>query len=256
MWANPAYQRYQGKQGVQRSGIENPGNGLADWFVIKHTKDQVLLRYLLSKYGFKAADATQVGIIKNKGKLPFYCVWPAVFKAITVQIQGTRSLPAGVAWFFPLNVWQFRAKVEKVVLVHNSFFICLFESFFFFLFDEFGEPASESSASRKKGKKSIFFFLHPSRVNFVYFHTFFLRWKNPSPEIFLEITEFHSFIVKDFRDSFYIQGKVLLEILTQTGIINFIFGISFITSVSKNVSPCFLSRKAIHNLQDQVLQRE
>ncbi|CAH3182063.1 unnamed protein product, partial [Porites lobata] len=57
--ANPAYQRYQGKQGVQRSGIENPGNGLADWFVIKHTKDQVLLRYLLSKYGFKAADATQ-----------------------------------------------------------------------------------------------------------------------------------------------------------------------------------------------------
>ena len=37
--------------------------------------------------------------------------------------------------------------------------------------------------------------------------------KNPSPEIFLEITEFHSFIVKDFRDSFYIQGKVLLEIL-------------------------------------------
>ena len=115
--ANPAYQRYQGKQGVQRSGIENPGNGLADWFVIKHTKDQVLLRYLLSKYGFKAADGTQVGIIKNKGKLPFYCVWPAVFKAITVQIQGTRSLPAG--------------EVEKVVLVHNSFFVCLFESFFF-----------------------------------------------------------------------------------------------------------------------------
>ena len=32
-------------------------------------------------------------------------------------------------------------------------------------------------------------------------------------EIFLEITEFHSLIVKDFRDSVYIQGKVLLEIL-------------------------------------------
>ena len=71
--ANPAYQRYQGKQ-LQRYRIENPGNGLADWFVIKHTKDQALLCYLLSKYGFKAADATQVGITKNKAKLPFYCV--------------------------------------------------------------------------------------------------------------------------------------------------------------------------------------
>ena len=64
-------------------------------------------------------------------------------------------------------------------------------------------------------------------------------------EFFLEITEFHSLIVKDFRDSVYIQGKV-----------NFIFGTSFITSDSKKVSLCFLSRKAIHNLQDQVLQRE
>ena len=64
--ANPAYQRYQGKQGVQRSSIENPGNGLVDWFVIKHTKDQALLRDLLSKYGFKAADATKVGISKTR----------------------------------------------------------------------------------------------------------------------------------------------------------------------------------------------
>ena len=71
--ANPAYQSYQGKP-LQRSSIENRGNGLADWFVIKHTKDQALLRYLLSKYGFKAADAKQVGKTKNKGKLPFYCV--------------------------------------------------------------------------------------------------------------------------------------------------------------------------------------
>ena len=71
--ANPAYQRYQGKQ-LQRYRIENPGNGLADWFVIKHTKDQALLCYLLSKYGFKAADATQVDITKNKGKLQSYCV--------------------------------------------------------------------------------------------------------------------------------------------------------------------------------------
>ena len=43
--------------------MKNPGDGLADWFVIKHTRDEALSRDLLSKYGFKAADATQVGII-------------------------------------------------------------------------------------------------------------------------------------------------------------------------------------------------
>ena len=43
--------------------MENPGDGLADWFVIKHTKDEGLSRDLLSKYGFKAADAKQVGIM-------------------------------------------------------------------------------------------------------------------------------------------------------------------------------------------------
>ena len=56
---NPAYQRYQGQQ--QRSCMENPKDGLADWFVIKHTKDEALWRDLLSKYGFVAADAIQVG---------------------------------------------------------------------------------------------------------------------------------------------------------------------------------------------------
>ena len=45
--------------------MENPEDGLADWFVIKHTKDQSLSRRLRSKYGFVAADATQVGISKN-----------------------------------------------------------------------------------------------------------------------------------------------------------------------------------------------
>ena len=60
----PAYQRYQG-QHLQRSCMENPEDGLADWFVIKHTKDQSLLRDLRSKYGFVAADATQVGVSKN-----------------------------------------------------------------------------------------------------------------------------------------------------------------------------------------------
>ena len=61
---NPAYQRCQG-QHLQRSCIENPEDGLADWFVIKHTKDQALSRDLLSKHGFVAEDATQVGISKN-----------------------------------------------------------------------------------------------------------------------------------------------------------------------------------------------
>ena len=61
---NPAYQRYQG-QHLRRSCMENPEDGLADWFVIKHTKDQSLPRDLRSKYGFVAADATQVGVSKN-----------------------------------------------------------------------------------------------------------------------------------------------------------------------------------------------
>ena len=58
---NPVYQRYQG-QHLQRSFMENLKDGLADWFVIKHTKDQSLSRHLLSKNGFVAADATPVGI--------------------------------------------------------------------------------------------------------------------------------------------------------------------------------------------------
>ena len=57
---NPGYQRFRGQQ---RSGMENPRDGLTDWFVIKHTRDEALSRDLLSKYGFKAADATQVGIM-------------------------------------------------------------------------------------------------------------------------------------------------------------------------------------------------
>ena len=56
------YQRFQGQQ-LQRSGLENQGDGLADWFVIKHSRDEALSRDLLSKYGFKAADVAQVGII-------------------------------------------------------------------------------------------------------------------------------------------------------------------------------------------------
>ena len=57
---SPGYQRFRGQQ---RSGMENPGDRLVDWFVIKHTRDEALSRDLLSKYGFKAADATQVGIM-------------------------------------------------------------------------------------------------------------------------------------------------------------------------------------------------
>ena len=95
--ANPGYQRYQGQQ-LQRSGIENPGNGLADWFVIKHTQDQELLRYLLSKYGFKAADATQVSITKNKGKLPFYCVCLQGYNCTTARHQ---FITRGSSMVFP-----------------------------------------------------------------------------------------------------------------------------------------------------------
>ena len=59
-----AYQRCQG-QHLQRPCMENLKDGLADWFVIKHTKDQSLSRHLLSKNGFVAADATLVGISKS-----------------------------------------------------------------------------------------------------------------------------------------------------------------------------------------------
>ena len=66
--SNLGYHRYQGQQ-LQRSGMENPADGLADWFVIKHTDDNALKRDLLSKHGFVAADATKVGInTKHKGK--------------------------------------------------------------------------------------------------------------------------------------------------------------------------------------------
>ena len=61
---DPAYQRYQG-QHLQRSCMENLKDGLADWFVIKHTKDQSLSGHLLSKNGFVPADATAVGISKS-----------------------------------------------------------------------------------------------------------------------------------------------------------------------------------------------
>ena len=56
------YQRFQGQQ-LQRPGLEDQGDGLADWFVIKHSRDEALSRDLLSKYGFKAAAVAQVGII-------------------------------------------------------------------------------------------------------------------------------------------------------------------------------------------------
>ena len=49
--------------------MENPEDGLADCFVIKHTYDNALKRELLSKHGFVAGDAIQVGInTQHKGK--------------------------------------------------------------------------------------------------------------------------------------------------------------------------------------------
>ena len=60
--ANPAYQMFEGLQ-LQQFCMENQGDGLADWFVIKQTRDEALSSNLLPKYGFKVADATQVGII-------------------------------------------------------------------------------------------------------------------------------------------------------------------------------------------------
>ena len=49
--------------------MANPEDGLADCFVIKHTYDNALKRELLSKHGFVAGDAIQVGInTQHKGK--------------------------------------------------------------------------------------------------------------------------------------------------------------------------------------------
>ena len=69
--SNLSYQRFQGSfQGQQlQPYLEIPEDGLADLFVIKHTRDDALLRDLLCKYGFKAADATQVGIISDNWNL-------------------------------------------------------------------------------------------------------------------------------------------------------------------------------------------
>ena len=66
---NPAYQGFQDQQLQRRSCIENLRDGLADWFVIRHTRDEALSSDLFSKYYFMAADATQVGasliLLKN-----------------------------------------------------------------------------------------------------------------------------------------------------------------------------------------------
>ncbi|CAH3153448.1 unnamed protein product, partial [Porites evermanni] len=60
---NPAYQGFQDQQLQRRSCIKNLRDGLADWFVIRHTRDEALSSDLLSKYCFKAADATQIHLL-------------------------------------------------------------------------------------------------------------------------------------------------------------------------------------------------
>ena len=89
------------------------------------------------------------------------------------------------------------------MLVHNSFFVCLFESFFFFLTNLASLRANRARVERK-GKKIYFLLSSSFAVEFCLFPYSFFEMKNPSPEVFLEIREFHSFIVKDFRDSVYI----------------------------------------------------
>lgn len=63
--SNPGYQRFQCSFQGQQLHLEIPEDGLADLFVIKHSRDDALLRDLLCKYGFNAEDATQVGIISD-----------------------------------------------------------------------------------------------------------------------------------------------------------------------------------------------
>ncbi|CAH3182062.1 unnamed protein product, partial [Porites lobata] len=60
---NPAYQGFQDQQLQRRSCIENLRDGLADWFVIRHTKDEALSSDLFSNYGFYASDATQIHLL-------------------------------------------------------------------------------------------------------------------------------------------------------------------------------------------------
>lgn len=38
---------------IYRQHLRQPTQGLADWFVAKHTTDEVLLRQVLSRHGFK-----------------------------------------------------------------------------------------------------------------------------------------------------------------------------------------------------------
>ena len=42
-----------------------PPQGLADWFVAKHTTDEALLRRLFSKYGFKDLNHKLPGMCRS-----------------------------------------------------------------------------------------------------------------------------------------------------------------------------------------------
>ena len=154
------YQRFQGQQ-LQRPGLEDQGDGLADWFVIKHSRDEALSRDLLSKYGFNVADATKVGISKTRENCCF-TVWPAVFKAITVQIQGTRSLPEGV---------------EGSACPQLIFCVCLL---FFFSTNLASLWANRARVEKKE--KNYFLLSSSFAVQFSLFPYSFFEMKNPSPD--------------------------------------------------------------------------
>ena len=114
---NPAYQGFQDQQLQRRSCIENLRDGLADWFVIRHTRDEALSSDLFSKYYFMAADATQVGasliLLKNNTEIK-RAIFPARrpnesqendLKAIILfEASRVRWIVQNGSWYFILVV--------------------------------------------------------------------------------------------------------------------------------------------------------
>ena len=93
--SNPGYQRFQGSfQGQQlQTYLDIPEDGLADLFVIKHTRDEALLRDLLSKNGFKAADAKQVGIILYNWNLTIKSAGRYILQGGRIKNVEERKMP-------------------------------------------------------------------------------------------------------------------------------------------------------------------
>ena len=51
---------------IYRQHLRQPSQGLADWFVAKHTTDEVLFRQVLSRHGFKTPGHEMPRVIADQ----------------------------------------------------------------------------------------------------------------------------------------------------------------------------------------------